>query len=305
MPNTANIVTHSLALLAGLSAGVLAYTLINSKKKEDNSEYTIPDQPLRFARDKAANNVRVMNIDAVYNPTYARGKTVLVTGGNRGIGYAIAKEYQAQGARVIVTVRKPVRIEGIEVISDIDVTDDNVGAKLVRALNGTKIDILVNNAGYFYGPQEKMDSLNFREELSMIDICAVGPLRITSALFNAGLLPSGSRVSMITSQGGSISWRRVQNPKGGDYGHHMSKAAANMMGMLVSQEFKDHNISVSVLHPGFNKTDMTRKYEKIWEIEGAVDSSVGAKRVIHEIGLQNMANTGNFVNCEDGLLIPW
>lgn len=80
MPNTANIVTHSLALLAGLSAGVLAYTLINSKKKEDNSEYTIADQPLRFARDKAANNVRVMNIDAVYNPTYARGKTVLVTG---------------------------------------------------------------------------------------------------------------------------------------------------------------------------------------------------------------------------------
>lgn len=110
---------------------------------------------------------------------------------------------------------------------------------------------------------------------------------------------------MITSQGGSIAWRTVQNPSGGDYGHHMSKAAANMMGKLASQELKEKNIAVSILHPGFNKTDMTKKYEHIWEIEGAVDSKVGAKRVVHEIGLMDMANTGSFINCEDGLLIPW
>jgi NAD(P)-dependent dehydrogenase (short-subunit alcohol dehydrogenase family) len=85
----------------------------------------------------------------------------------------------------------------------------------------------------------------------------------------------------------------------------MSKAAENMMGMLLSREFRDHQISVSILHPGFNKTDMTKKYEKIWEIEGAVDSTVGAKRVVHEISRMTMGNTGNFVNCEDGLLIPW
>lgn len=221
------------------------------------------------------------------------------------MGLAIAKEFAAQGGRVIVTTRKAVEIDGLEVISGIEVTDDEVGAKLVKALNGTKIDILVNNAGYFYGPQEKFGKLNFREEISMIDICAVGPLRITEALVNSGLVTSGARVAMITSQGGSISWRRVQNPTGGDYGHHMSKAAANMMGMLVSQELKEKNIAVSILHPGFNKTDMTSKYAHIWEIEGAVDSSVGAKRVVHEIGLMNMSNTGTFVNCEDGLLIPW
>lgn len=81
MSNTAQIVTHSLALLAGLSAGILAYTIINTNhSKDENHEYSIADQPLRFARDKAANNTRVLNIDAVYNPTYARGLTVLVTG---------------------------------------------------------------------------------------------------------------------------------------------------------------------------------------------------------------------------------
>jgi NAD(P)-dependent dehydrogenase (short-subunit alcohol dehydrogenase family) len=88
----------------------------------------------------------------------------------------------------------------------------------------------------------------------------------------------------------------------------MSKAAENMMGVLLSLELKKHGIIVTLLHPGFNKTDMTKKYEKIWEIEGAVDSDVGAKRVIHEIGLMNNNNddtVGAFINSEDGLKIPW
>lgn len=110
---------------------------------------------------------------------------------------------------------------------------------------------------------------------------------------------------MISSQGGSIEWRLTQNPTGHDYGHHMSKAAANMAGMLLSQELKSRGIAVSILHPGFNKTEMTQKYAAIWEVEGAVDASVGAKRVAHEICLMSMNNTGSFINCEDGLTIPW
>lgn len=78
-----------------------------------------------------------------------------------------------------------------------------------------------------------------------------------------------------------------------------------MMGALVANELKQHNIAVSILHPGFNKTDMTAKYAHIWEVEGAVDASVGAKRVVHEIGLMGMGSTGAFINCEDGLQIPW
>jgi len=39
--------------------------------------------------------------------------------------------------------------------------------------------------------------------------------------------------------------------------------------------------------------------------EGAVDPSVGAKRVLHEIGQVTMEKSGSFINCEDGLQIPW
>ena len=51
---------------------------------------------------------------------------------------------------------------------------------------------------------------------------------------------------------------------------------------------------------------MTRKYEAIWDIEGAVESEVGAKRVMHEVGRVGLLESGcPFVNCEDGLLIPY
>lgn len=83
----------------------------------------------------------------------------------------------------------------MQVISEIDVQDNLCGQKLADTLEGYQIDILINNAGYFYGPVETIDSLNFEEEKKMIDICALGPLRITSALFNAGRLAQGAKVS--------------------------------------------------------------------------------------------------------------
>lgn len=86
-------------------------------------------------------------------------------------------------------------IAGVKkVITGVDVTDNNCGAPLVAALGTTHIDVLINNAGYFYGPVETLSSLNFEEELKMIDICAVGPLRVTAALFNAGLLSNDAKV---------------------------------------------------------------------------------------------------------------
>lgn len=222
-----------------------------------------------------------------------------------------AKEMKSKGAHVIVTTRSKTipdnLIELMKVnkkqskdgsggatgtlrcLTGIDVTDNNVSDTLITQLKTIKdltyIDIVVNNAGYFYEPHESIleNTLNMNEELSMIDICALGPLRITNALIHGKYLcttndlPTSnedasinvngevdrntqhpSKIVFITSQGGSIAWRFTQNPKGGDYGHHMSKAAANMMGVLVSQELKGLGISVGILHPGFNKTGMAK-----------------------------------------------
>ena len=112
-------------------------------------------------------------------------------------------------------------------------------------------------------------------------------------------------IAVIPSQAGSAEWRFVQNPEGGNYGHHMSRAACNIGGVLLALELKKAGVPVVLLHPGFNRTEMTAKYSHIWDIEGAVESSVGAKRVLYESLRATMEQTAKFINCEDGLEIPW
>ena len=267
----------------------------------------MPDQPARFAKGKAENNARMMTTD-FYDGSFLKDQRVLVTGGNRGIGLALVKELVACGANVIVTCRSSndeLAAMNVQVIENCDVTDTASVQKMTEQV-AEPVDILINNAGYFYEPLETIETMNFEEELKMIDICAVGPLRVSSALWNAGKIkPAGGKIAMITSQGGSVAWRVVQNPTGHDYGHHMSKSAANMGGVLLAQELAPKGVMVQMLHPGFNKTGMTKKYEHIWEVEGAVDASMGAKRVLHEVKLMTPEHNGLFINCEDGLQIPW
>ncbi|KAL7491189.1 hypothetical protein ACHAWT_002372 [Skeletonema menzelii] len=277
--------------------------------------HSMADQPARFAAAKSANNARFLDIESMYDGGDLSGKRVLVTGGNRGLGLEIVKELVAIGATAIVVCRSSSpELEKMvgkwNVYDGVDVVDTeavNKAAKRVKG-DGGALDVVLNVAGYFYGPCElvKDNSLNFDEQLKQIDICGLGPLRMNNALIQAKALAEGCKLVTITSQAGSVEWRTTQNAgKGGDYGHHMSRAACNMGQVLLAEEVKDMGYPVLLLHPGFNKTEMTKKYEAIWEIEGAVDPSVGAKRVLYEVIKNGMEETGAFINCEDGLRIPW
>jgi hypothetical protein len=165
-----------LGLVAGVLGTALAVSLARKIRCKSGcgddgaspSRYTIANQPARFARDKAANNVRVLDIDKVFEPQHLRGKTILVTGGNRGIGLALSEAASACGARVFATCRttneKLSAIPNCTAIEGVDVTSDASMETLVAALEGVTIDVLINNAGYFYRNVEKLDSLNYAEE---------------------------------------------------------------------------------------------------------------------------------------------
>ena len=72
----------------------------------------------------------------------------------------------------------------------------------------------------------------------------------------------------------------------------MSRAATNIMGVLLSEELKCEGIPVQLLHPGFNRTTMTEKYKHIWDVEGAVPAPEGAKRVLYETLQTTIERTG-------------
>ena len=88
-----------------------------------------------------------------------KGKLALVTGSTAGIGFAIAQGLLAEGARVVINGRTPVRVaaavERLRASGDVfgvaaDMATAEGAATVVEAVNSIgKLDILVNNVGYF------------------------------------------------------------------------------------------------------------------------------------------------------------
>lgn len=263
----------------------------------------------------ADQNERRLNIDAFFDGSQLAGKRALVIGANGGLGLEVARVLKQHGADCTGTVRAAAAAtaagaEGdhcTRIIGGVDVTTEAGMEALRQGLAGQPpLDMVIVVAGYFAKDEEPLDALNFEEEKRMIDICGLGPLRVASTLVNAGLVASdGGKIAIVTSQAGSIAWREAQNPHGGHYGHHMSRACTNMMGRLLSFELKPKGIAVALLHPSFVRTSMTKRFEALWDKEGAVEADVAAKRVLHEVSRLSLATSGSFINCEDGLLIPW
>eukprot|EP00514_Thraustochytrium_sp_LLF1b_P009052 CAMPEP_0184553696 /NCGR_PEP_ID=MMETSP0199_2-20130426/32964_1 /TAXON_ID=1112570 /ORGANISM="Thraustochytrium sp., Strain LLF1b" /LENGTH=329 /DNA_ID=CAMNT_0026949525 /DNA_START=40 /DNA_END=1029 /DNA_ORIENTATION=- len=269
--------------------------------------YSTANQVARYQNAQNEGNTRYLDIGTVFDPAPLRGKRVLVVGAGRGLGFETVRCLKECGAIVIATTRKQneaLSELATQVITGIELTSDDCVAKIPKEISAP-LDVVIYNAGYFKEERERLATVDTSEDLKMIDICAVAPLRVMKALHTAHLLGVGCKVVLITSQAGSVAWREHQNPEGDNYGHHMSRAATNMMGRLLSFELKADGIPVALLHPGFNRTEMTQKYAEIWDKEGAVDPSIGAKRVLHEVNSLSMSTTGQFINCEDGLQIPW
>jgi NADPH:quinone reductase-like Zn-dependent oxidoreductase len=112
----------------------------------DSDRYSLPDQPARFAKAKAENNERFLDITTVYDSSFLKGKRVAVTGANRGIGLELAKELTEAGAQVVAIVRSSSEeldaLKPAEIVKGIELTDDAMCGKLAGQIKGGPIDIV-------------------------------------------------------------------------------------------------------------------------------------------------------------------
>eukprot|EP01084_Bolivina_argentea_P018629 34663_1 len=230
-------------------------------------------------------------------PRPLTGRT-LVLGGNRGLGLEVVKACVAKGLETIAVCRKSspeLDSTGCKVISGVDLLDPPSIDAAVALLGEEKkqINTLLSIAGVF--EPDEWGKVDYKACARMYQVCSLGPLQLFESLTNNTLLGEGSRIGMITSEGGSISLR-TENEGGNNYGHHMSKCAQNMMGRLLAWDLKPKGIAIVSIHPGFMKTDMTSHYSSLYESYGAFPASEAVPGILGAVERTSLDNTGEFVS---------
>lgn len=227
--------------------------------------------------------------------------SALIIGGTRGLGAALVKAYAAQSTSVFATTRSDTAPggfpNGVKWLSNVDLTKSNVGENLTGQLKGTKpLDVVIINAGRFTTEDFSAEKgPNWEEEVTMYTTSSIAPVFVVHSLTHAGLLKSGSKVVFVSSEAGSITLRH-EKEGGGNYAHHASKAALNMVGRLLSIDLKEKGVIVSIIHPGFMRTEMTKGvgFDKHWDEGGAVTPEVAAKSLVDWTEKLDISKTGEY-----------
>jgi 3-oxoacyl-[acyl-carrier protein] reductase len=178
------------------------------------------------------------------------GRSVLVTGGNRGIGLSIAEAFAAQGDSVAVTHRSPAPPGGLFGVQ-CDVTDaDSLDAafKAIEEEQGA-VEVLVSNAGI----TDDRLLLRMKDEsfTAVIDANLSGGYRVAKRAAAKMLRARWGRMIFISSVVGL-------SGSAGQVNYAAAKAGLVGMSRSIARELGSRNITANVVAPGFVDTDMTR-----------------------------------------------
>jgi len=191
---------------------------------------------------------------------------IVITGANRGLGYALASVACARGHIVIAGVRSPeARSESLLQLAErypsqviairLDVADEqsvSEAAAIIRADHRLgAVDAIINSAGILLGREQKLEELDFAQMEQSIRTNLYGPMIVMKYMLP--LLYEGEQqcVINVSSEAGSF-----KSAYGGDYSYAISKSALNMFTAQLKVMLTRQNIAVYAVHPGWIKTDM-------------------------------------------------
>lgn len=226
------------------------------------------------------------------------GPVVLVSGGNRGIGFEACRALAARGARVLMGYRRRAEGEraarllakvGAVTAVALDVADPKSVAALKAFVEKDcgALDVLVNNAGVY--SQDGVLRASEEEVGKVLETNVAGAWRACRAFVPAMAARGRGRVVNVSSGMGALS-----SMSAGSAAYRVSKAALNALTLTLADEVRDSGVTVVSLCPGWVRTEMGGA--------GAPRDPKDAGEAVAAAALSD-ARTGVFIR--DGREIPW
>ena len=191
-------------------------------------------------------------------------KIALVTGGNRGIGFAIAQGLLQKGYEAIITSRSLDKAKkaadklqefGKVTPIELDVSNDASIEQAVKTLNQNhninRLDVLINNAGIY--PDEGVNILTLSRDLLDLTLNAntFGPIRMVQVFLPLLEKSANGRIINVSSGYGEINGLSADVPS-----YCLSKLALNGATIMLAQSLRAKGIVVNAMCPGWVRTDM-------------------------------------------------
>ena len=225
--------------------------------------------------------------------------SVLITGANRGLGLEFARQYAADGWRVIATCREPLRTQALQALKGnierhaLDVTVRQSIESLSEALGQTPIDVLLLNAGVHLQKECTLEELDAQRWLREFEVNTIAPLILARSLTDNVARSDLRRIVAISSGGGSIGNMK----SGGNYAYRTGKAALNAAMKTLAFDLAPRGITVVPIGPGHTRTDMGGAEAPY----GTEDSVACVRGVIERLTFKD---SGTFLS-RDGAPLPW
>ncbi|MBI5619961.1 SDR family oxidoreductase [Candidatus Gottesmanbacteria bacterium] len=215
-------------------------------------------------------------------------RTVLITGGSRGIGAAIATLLKKEGYAVIAPTR-----------AELDLKSDNSIESFIQHHKAARIDILVNNAGV-NNPQ-RIDEVSDENITETMQINLIAPVKLIRAVVPGMKKRKWGRIVNISSMFGIIA-------RGRQVLYAATKHGINGVTKALCLELAPHNILVNSVCPGFTATDLVLRNppEKVKALVaevpvGRLAKPVEIARLVHFlISEKNTYITGETVLIDGG-----
>lgn len=204
-----------------------------------------------------------------------KGKIVIVTGASSGIGLATAKLLSQKGAKVVLAARALDKLKklsqelpGPSLVVQTDMRDEKQIKNLIQTTlkKFGRVDVLVNNAGRGYDAfVEEIETDKWKE---LMDLNLIGPLlAIQQVLPQMKKLGEGSIVNI--SSGTAL----MALP--GMAAYSSLKRALAGLSLTANEEFKNDNITVSVIYPYITATDFEKNTIKTKRVQSRRDEDEG------------------------------